>query len=288
MNNIEKKEEFHQRLKILVGSEEPFRWAKRMGIPSATFSRIWTNHDIPKHEHLCRIAERNNVSLDWLLRGTDDSSAANTDFALVPLLGLANCGVAQGWYNESDMTSKILLPSFMMEEGAFAVLCHGLSMVPAGIPEGAVCLVYPNRPVESGKPALIRTKTFIKGKEIPLATVKIFAEEDEESITLKGWLDPDETGYQSPFIERRLRNCITGVAPVGKILNIILPESELDNKPAFDEELLAECAEALQPVFSNLDSKKFSETLLLLYKQSLKSGRLDLSAISQLMRSILG
>lgn len=287
MNNAEKKEVFHQRLKILIGNEEPFRWAKRMGIPSATFSRMWTNHDIPKHEHLCRIAENNKVSLDWLLLGTDDSSAENTAFALIPLLGLANCGVAQGWYNESDMTSKILLPSFMMEDGAFAVLCHGLSMVPAGIPEGAVCLVYPNRPVESGKPALVRTKTFIKGKEIPLATVKIFEEEDEESITLKGWLDPDETGYQSSFTEKRLRNCITAVAPVGKILNVSLPEPELYNIPAFDEALLAECAEALQPVFSGLDSKKFSESLILLYKQSLKNGRLDLSVIKQLMRSIV-
>ena len=67
MNSTTKNEAFHQRLALLIGTEEPFRWAKRMGIPGATFARIWNNYDIPKHDHLCRIAQRCNVSLDWLL-----------------------------------------------------------------------------------------------------------------------------------------------------------------------------------------------------------------------------
>lgn len=59
----------HRRLAKLIGTEEPFAWAKRVGIPSATWSRIWNEKTIPKAEHLCRIADHAGVTLDWLLTG---------------------------------------------------------------------------------------------------------------------------------------------------------------------------------------------------------------------------
>lgn len=62
---------FHERLKQLVGSEEPFAWAKRIGIPSGTFARIWNGRSIPKAPHLARIRRATGVSLDWLLTGDD-------------------------------------------------------------------------------------------------------------------------------------------------------------------------------------------------------------------------
>ena len=86
MEGITKNEAFHQRLALLIGTDEPFRWAKRMGIPSATFARIWNNYDIPKHEHLCRIAQRCAVSLDWLLMGKETSSSDKDQFVFVSLL----------------------------------------------------------------------------------------------------------------------------------------------------------------------------------------------------------
>lgn len=285
---MDKKELFHQRLKVLIGSEEPFRWAKRMGIPSATFARIWSNHDIPKHDHLTRIAEKSNVSLDWLLMGKEDAFQDGTEYVLVPVLGLANCGVAQGWYNESEINSHILLPSFLTQEEASAVICRGQSMIPAGIPDGAVCLVYPKRPVELGKPTLIRTRTFSKGREIPLATIKILEAEDDESVTLKGWLDADETGYQSSFTEKRLKNCITQIAPVGNVLQVALPESDIESSPVLDEGVLKQCFSALQPLYGSMDSEEFSELFLLSYKQILKTGVLDANLLQKMVQIIAG
>ena len=286
MDSITKNEAFHQRLALLVGTEEPFRWAKRMGIPNATFARIWNNNDIPKHEHLCRIAQRCDVSLDWLLMGEDARSSSAESFVFIPLIGLAGCGIAQGWFNEAELLNKVLLPSFMAEENAFAVLCHGSSMIPAGIEDGNVCVVYPNRPVEIGKPALVRTKTYVKGREISLATIKVFDGEDENSVSLSGWLDPDETGYQNLFTEKRLKNCITLIAPVGKILPVNMPDSELKITPDIDKMILAECLETLQPLYKKMDSQKFSEAILFLYEKIKEKGRPDMETVGELIKMI--
>ena len=281
MGGTTKNEAFHQRLALLIGTEEPFRWAKHMGIPSATFARIWNNYDIPKHEHLCRIAQRCNVSLDWLLMGKGASSTED-QFVFIPLVGLANCGIAQGWFNESDLSNRVLLPSFMVSEEAFAVLCRGSSMVPAGIKDGNVCVVYPNRPIEFGKPALIRTKTFSKGREISLSTIKILESEDEETISLSGWLDPDETGNQSIFKEKRAKNCVTLIAPIGNVLPVNIPETEFKTAPYLDEKILVECLETLHSLYEQTDSQKFAQAVLFLYEKTRENGSLDMKTIRSL------
>lgn len=162
MGGAAKNEAFHQRLALLIGTEEPFRWAKRIGIPAGTFDRMWNKYDIPKHDHLCRIARGCNVSLDWLLLG--EEGAGHGDYGVLPVIGLANCGIAQGWFNETAPDSSVLLPSFMVGENAFAVVCRGRSMVPAGIKDGNICVIRPDRPVESGKPALIRMENVLDVK----------------------------------------------------------------------------------------------------------------------------
>ena len=286
MDEVTKNEAFHRRLALLIGTEEPFRWAKRMGIPSATFARIWNNYDIPKHDHLCRIAQRCDVSLDWLLMGKTDSSLTDERFVLVPLIGLANCGIAQGWFNELALTDKILLPSFMAEDNVFAVLCRGLSMVPAGIEDGNVCLVYPNRPVEAGKPALIRTKAFVKGREVSLATIKIFDSEDENAVMLSGWLDPDETGSQSLFTEKRLKNCITQIAPVGNVLPVKVSESAYMAPAGINKDVLTECLNALRPLYQQTESAKFAEAILFLYDEIQKNNQPDMGTLQKLMQII--
>jgi transcriptional regulator with XRE-family HTH domain len=60
---------FHERLSILIGNEKPYSWAKRVGIPSGTFARIWNEKTVPAGDHLRRIGDATGVSLDWLLRG---------------------------------------------------------------------------------------------------------------------------------------------------------------------------------------------------------------------------
>jgi len=286
MNSITKNEAFHQRLALLIGTEEPFRWAKRMGIPSATFARIWNNYDIPKHEHLCRIAQRCAVSLDWLLMGKADSSSMEDMFAFVSLVGLANCGIAQGWFNESDLSNRILLPSFMASEEVFAVLCRGFSMAPVGIKDGNVCVVYPNRPVEFGKPVLIRTKAFVENEEVSLSTIKILESEDEDTVSLCGWLDPDETGNQSMFTEKRSKSCITLIAPIGNILQIKMPEKESQIKQDIDKEILVECLETLHSLYERIDSQKFAQAVLFLYEKTRENSSVDMETIRSLMEII--
>ncbi len=282
MNAATRNDAFHQRLTLLIGTQEPFRWAKQIGIPAATFDRIWNKHDIPKHDHLCRIAKACGVSVDWQLTG----ESAQTRYGAVPLIGLANCGIAQGWFNESERRDRILLPSFMAPDGAYAVLCRGRSMVPAGIDDGAVCVICPNRPVESEKPVLIRTKSVSKGGEIALSTIKLFDSQDDDSVTISGWLDPDETGYQSKFTEKRLKKCITDIAPVGTVLKVSIPESIEKPESALRADVLTDCLRALEPLYRKTDSKKFADLVLFLYGQAAKNGGVDFKTVAGLAEKL--
>ncbi len=69
MSSQFKNPEFRARLGEVIGNERPFIWAKRMGISSGGFSRIWNEGTIPGPEILIRIAKLNYVSIDWLLIG---------------------------------------------------------------------------------------------------------------------------------------------------------------------------------------------------------------------------
>lgn len=60
---------FKERLEMLVGNEQPFAWAAKIGISKGAFSRIWHEGAVPKHEHLLKIKYRTGASLDWLLAG---------------------------------------------------------------------------------------------------------------------------------------------------------------------------------------------------------------------------
>lgn len=292
-----KSKAFRDRLALLVGTEEPFRWAKRMGIPSGTFARIWTAGSIPKHEHLSRIAENCDVSLDWLLLGKGDislnfSTSGASKSALLPVIGLANCGLEQGWYNEEPLNCTIVVPSSLMEKDSFGVLCHGESMVPAGIPNGSLSIIHPNREPSVGKPALIRTKSFIKGKEVLLSTVKRFEGIEGETIKLSGWLNADENGEQSIFYEKRILSSITLIAPVATVLDnagLILPPEEANQSAStLDESLLKECFEALSPLLASMESDKFTELFLLIYKEGLKSGKMDMDIVKKCVAIIGG
>lgn len=83
MNSEIGNSDFKDRLKLLIGDKKPYIWAKEVGIPSATFDRIWREGSIPKAEHLLRIAKKSNVSVDWLL-GAEPASMASPDYRDAP------------------------------------------------------------------------------------------------------------------------------------------------------------------------------------------------------------
>jgi len=62
-------EGLRSRLEYLIGNEKPFAWAKRVGIHSATFSRMWNEGVSPKADTLLYISEATGCSIDWLLTG---------------------------------------------------------------------------------------------------------------------------------------------------------------------------------------------------------------------------
>lgn len=103
---------------------------------------------------------------------------------------------------------------------------------------------------------------------------------------MSGWLDPDETGYQSIFTEKRLKNCVTMIAPVGNILPITLSESAVNTESVVNRAVLAECLETLRPVYERTDSKNFADIVLFLYDEIMKNGSPDMKTINRLIEMI--
>lgn len=60
---------FIERLRLLIGDEKPFKWAKSVGVDGATFNRVYNGPVIPKADFLEKIATGTGVSLNWLLTG---------------------------------------------------------------------------------------------------------------------------------------------------------------------------------------------------------------------------
>ncbi len=84
---------FRARLEHLLADEEPFKFAKRVGIAPATFDRIWNGGKIPRPELAQRIAEATSVSLDWLIAGVGEPGRTAT--------------AATGAYADEDLLSQV-------------------------------------------------------------------------------------------------------------------------------------------------------------------------------------
>lgn len=55
----------------------------------------------------------------------------------------------------------------------------------------------------------------------------------------------------------------------------------------YDKEVLALCFEALKPVFTDLESEKFTSILDCLYRKVLKSGEKDLSVVAEIVKLLI-
>lgn len=69
MNSEKEIKGFRDRLAQLIGGSPPFAWATKIGLPSATFNRIWNEGQIPRADYLLTIKEATGCSIDWLLTG---------------------------------------------------------------------------------------------------------------------------------------------------------------------------------------------------------------------------
>lgn len=268
MDNEDKKEAFHQRLKFLIGNTPPFNFARKVGIPNATFARILSDKTIPKYDHLCKIAQKCAVSLDWLMTGGEPVDLKSRNM-LIPLKGIANCGLAQGWFNENE-SGAYLFVSGKDETREFAVLCRGSSMKPMGIEDGDVCIVAPDLPAQEGRPALIRTRSIHKGKECELSSVKRYDGVKNGNVCLTGWLEADDSGRQDSFCEQRRADVVVFAAPVVRILKKSAVENVFSDSFKPDESVLEKCFEDLKPYLANQETKSLAKLFSIFYEQNLK------------------
>lgn len=69
MDRNERDSGFRDRLAKVIGDQEPYPWAERLGIGKSTFAGPWIKGAIPQTKTLLKIAQNTDISLNWLLAG---------------------------------------------------------------------------------------------------------------------------------------------------------------------------------------------------------------------------
>lgn len=181
--------------------------ARRSGLSLGAIQRYMKGGE-PTRGALVRLAEGCNVSLSWLVFGTDDDKAApqqQSQRREIPVYGFAECGL-QGWYNE--VRYRVSASLDWPDPEIFAVIAAGHSMAPEGIHPGFVCLVSPSTRPQKGDAVLIR-------KRDGAATIKVYGREDKDWLYVNGWLDAEEPGaMQTPYTDQIKRDSIDRLATV--------------------------------------------------------------------------
>lgn len=60
---------FKGRLKILMGPQRPYTFARKCGIEKGLFQNYWQKGKIPTYENLLKLQRGTGCSIDWLLTG---------------------------------------------------------------------------------------------------------------------------------------------------------------------------------------------------------------------------
>lgn len=270
-------------LQETVGKTPLSRFAKETGIPLSTLSRAYNGTDVLNLEHLEKIHRRFGTSVAWLL-DLDGEALAE-----LPIRGFASCGVAQGWFTEEKFSKTVLLPASFANDGAFGVYAKGDSMIPAGIESGDLCVIDSSKPVERGAAVMVRADWFYKGRNTPMATIKVLESETESSYFLKGWFPAQDGLPATSFIDERPKSAITFIAPVVKVVKAGKTRNDSADAASipYDKNVLALCFDALRPVFMDLESEKFTSILDCLYRKVMISGEKDLSAITEIVKLLI-
>ncbi|MGD9638157.1 MAG: S24 family peptidase [Alphaproteobacteria bacterium] len=285
--------EFRNRLAQIINGESPFVWAKKVGIPSGTFARIWNEGTVPKYEHLCKISDCCNINLNWLLKGEglmkQDNLTNKSAEHTIPVIGFASCGLSMGWLNEEKLDYQILVPQNIMDKKAFAIVAKGKSMIPEGIAENSTCIVAPSLLPIKGYPVYIKSIVFNNGQKTFVSSIKRFEGNKDNHLLLKGWLDPDEKGIQEPFVEQRESSSVDMFAPIVCVFSPQYPPYAVkdNNVHNFSENIdvtkLAQCLEAIEKTKSSLDIVKQSKIAALLYQHTVNNENIDENYLSELI-----
>ena len=126
------------------------QFAKKCGIPQATFSNMYQRQSEPKAELLQKIIELFSVNAHWLLtgegemfkQGKEAESAVAVSTPKIPILRQkVSCGPGQDWESEDNIESYIepLSPlPCLSGRNVYAFRASGVSMIGLGIQDGDV------------------------------------------------------------------------------------------------------------------------------------------------------
>ncbi len=79
MSSEQDKTSIGYRIRILIGDEPPFSWARRIGIPKGTFHSFWHKGADLKGSHLAKVIDKAGVAPQWLLMGTGPMFPASSE-----------------------------------------------------------------------------------------------------------------------------------------------------------------------------------------------------------------
>ncbi len=128
-----------------------------------------------------------------------------SEIGTLPLHGFVSSD-DRGWGHAEFDGEKLAGPSDLQDQDAFYVQMGGESMRPDGIEQGALCLISPAVPPQSGAQVWIKDQN---GR----TAIKRLTNLTDDTVFLRGWL-PAKGGAQAPYDERVLRAYVTELYPV--------------------------------------------------------------------------
>lgn len=270
---------FSERLREIVGTDGATRFARDVGIPDSTFSRAFNGKEVLNWEHLERIERTKGVSPAWLLGLADKCSE-------LPLNGFASCGLAQGWFSEQKTGQTVLIADYDPRPGDFAVYAKGESMVPAGIENGALCIVSPSSPIRAGKPVFVRAEFYNKGERQEIGTVKLFDSEDADSYRLSGWLPPADGPRQTSFCDIRPKSAVLFIAPVVRTYNIAKAPLKCSDPVPYNKEAVGICLNLLKPYYGKTNNERLTALFDSLYRKIQDSEPADWRTVAEMIGEV--
>lgn len=189
--------------------------AMDFGVSPQMWSNWETGRSTPDDANQAKLAEFFGISLSQL-RGEEPQPSENVGDSgllapvsryVVPVIGLASCDVA-GWYSPTSIAIRAPLPvNYPNPDDLFAVIAVGSSMIPDGIREGYLLFCDSKVVPQPGDTIYVKMND---GR----ATIKRFLKNDDKYLFLQGWLDPEDNGYQKPFVDKRAISTIDFIASV--------------------------------------------------------------------------
>lgn len=179
--------------------------AERLGIGFRSWQDYESGRRIPGSsvvEALCHLG----VNANWLLSGGGDAFAKTQAAVMLPLRGLATCGM-KGWFQQGELLTQIPAPADLADDSeAFAVVAQGVSLQPEGIRAGYVCFCSPKLSPKEGDIIYVQDR---RG----YAAMKVYQGEREGWLHLQGWLPAEGNECQKIYVEQRLKSDLICMAP---------------------------------------------------------------------------